>query len=251
MPQPIPWKQLVADTIRHLGGEASLRDITASLESNPYRPKTPTWRATIRRVVRQYRIFEPLTTSEGLAGYKLVELSTSDTRSSTGKEDPHGEQQGMLLQLGSLCGYETFTNSTDRTIRRFRGEPISKLATVRNDADALSTLPLGKIRNTDVMWMMEDSEGLYPRYAFEVENSTKVRSGLLRLLRIPERFHTELYIIGPSDEESDLFASYMSESPFRQHAGRFHFFRYEAVKAFYESGLSFDQHRREWRIALE
>jgi len=101
------------------------------------------------------------------------------------------------------------------------------------------------------MWMMEDSEGLYPRYAFEVENSTKVRSGLLRLLRIPERFHTELYIIGPSDEESDLFASYMSESPFRQHAGRFHFFRYEAVKAFYESGLSFDQHRREWRIALE
>ena len=99
--------------------------------------------------------------------------------------DLHGEQQGMLLQLGALCGYETFTNSTDKVIRRFQGEPISKLATVRNDADDLLALPLEKMRNTDVMWMAEDSEGLYPKYAFEVEHSTKVKSGLLRLLRIP------------------------------------------------------------------
>lgn len=251
MSQPISWKDLVAETLKSLGGAASLKAITGALEKNRQRPQTATWRATIRRVVRQYSVFEPFQTGDGLAGYRLVELPKPEAQPGTTEEDAHGEQQGMLLQLGVLCGYETFTNSTDRTIRRFRNEPISKFATVRNDADDLLALPLEKMRNTDVMWMAEDSEGLYPRYAFEVEHSTKVKSGLLRLLRIPDRFRAELFIIGPGDEESELFGRYMSESPFRQHADRFHFFRYEAVKSFYESGVSFDQHRREWRIALE
>ena len=250
MPQPIPWKDLVADTIRHLGGEASLKDITANLAKNPYRPKTPTWQATIRRVVRQYRIFEPYKNADWQAGYRLIELPEPIGSEQGSTEDPHGEQQGMLLRLGTLCGYETFTNSTDNTIRHFQGEPISKFATVRNDAGALATLPLGKMRNTDVMWMSADSEGLYPRYAFEVENSTKVKSGLLRLLRIPERFHVELFIIGPSDEEADLFDRYMHESPFRHYATRFHFFRYSDVKTFYESGLSFNECRHKWGISL-
>src|ERR1043166_6337848 len=112
MPQSITWKQLVADTLQNLGGEASLKEITAKLKKNPNRPQTATWNATIRRVVRQYNIFEPFKTPQGEAGYRLVELPIPPTHP-IGREDPHGEQQGMLLELGRLCGYETFTNTTD------------------------------------------------------------------------------------------------------------------------------------------
>jgi hypothetical protein len=119
---------------------------------------------------------------------------------------------------------------------------------VRNDADDLLALPLEKMRNTDVMWMASDSEGLYPRYAFEIEHSTKVKSGLLRLLKIPERFPTKLFVIGPGDEEADLFARYLRESPFRQHAHRFSFYHYKEVSDFYESGINFDKHRKNWEI---
>jgi hypothetical protein len=247
MPQPTTWKQLVADALQDLGGEASLKDITAKLEKNPHRPETATWQATIRRVVRQYSIFQSVKTHQGLAGYRLVQMPKPNP-SSHDELDPHGEQQGMLLQLGALCGYETFTNATDKTIRKFQGEPISSFASVRNDADDLLALPLDKMRNTDVMWMAEDSVGLYPRYAFEIEHSTKVRSGLLRLLKIPERFPTELFVIGPGDEEADLFERYLRESPFRQHAHRFRFFHYKEVSDFYESGISFDKHRKNWKI---
>jgi hypothetical protein len=156
----------------------------------------------------------------------------------------------MLLELGRLCGYETFTNATDKTIRRFRGIPLAGFATVRNDADDLLALPLEKMRDTDVMWMAEDSAGLYPRYAFEVENSTKVKNGLLRLLKIPERFHAELFVIGPGDEESGLFKRYLRDSPFRQHAHRFHFFRYSDVADFYQSGVTFDQIVKRWNIQV-
>ena len=242
------WKELVANALKDAGGTASLREITASLKNNPQRPQTTTWQATIRRVVRQYRIFEPVKMQDGLAGYRLVEQAQPNLKSSTDKTDPHGEQQGMLLQLGILCGYETFTNSTDKTIRRFGDESISNFATVRNDADSLSALPLKKMQNTDVMWMAEDSEGLFPRFAFEVENSTGVKSGLIRLLRIPERFGTKLYIVGPSDKEAELFSRFMAESPFRQHADRFQFRSYDEVKNFHRNGTVFDQHRKTWRI---
>jgi len=249
MPQPITWKQLVADALQELGGEASLKEITAKLEKHPERPRTATWNATIRRVVRQYNIFQPIKTAKGQAGYRLVELPTPYA-SPASKEDPHGEQQGMLLELGKLCGYETFTNATDKTIRQFRGESIARFATVRNDADDLLALPLEKMRNTDVMWMAEDSKGLYPRYAFEVENSTKVKDGLLRLLKIPERFHTELYVVGAGEEEAGLFERYVQDSPFRQHAQRFHFFRYSDVTGFYQSGVTFDQNVKRWKIQV-
>src|ERR1700722_18969881 len=68
MEQPVSWKQLVADALRYLGGAASLKDITNAVGSNPARPDTKTWDATIRRVVRQYNIFEPFKTADGSAG---------------------------------------------------------------------------------------------------------------------------------------------------------------------------------------
>jgi len=246
MQQPITWKQLVAEALQQLGGEASLKDITAKLRQNPNRPQTATWEATIRRVVRQYKIFEPIKTG-GAAGYRLISQAKLVSKKKS-DADPHGNQQGMLLQLGQFCGYETFTNSTDKTIRTFGGQPISVFATVKNDDDALSALPLPKIRTADVIWMAEDSEGLYPRYAFEIENSTKVRSGLLRLLRIPERFRTQLFIIGQGDDEEKLFDRYLKESPFRQHANRFRFFCYNQVSSFYDSGFKFQNHIESWGI---
>lgn len=253
MSQPFTWKQLVADTLKELGGEASLRDITAKLKSNPNRPQTNTWDATVRRVVRQYKIFEPFTTAKGLAGYRLSELpklvkGTSAPDSNVPDSDLHGHHQGMLLQLGVLCGYETFTNSTDKTIRKFKGEPLSKFATVKNDSEALKALPLGKMRTADVLWMDEDSEGLYPRYAFAVEHSTKVKDGLLRLLKIPGRYQTELYVIGQSGKEAKLFEGYLKVSPFREHAHRFHFFQYADVTSFFINGMMFDESVRQWKI---
>ena len=52
------------------------------------------------------------------------------------------------------------------------------------------------------------------------------------------------------NEEAELFARYMRESPFRQHASRFHFFRDADVKTFYESGLGFDKCCCEWGVTL-
>ncbi len=244
------WKDLVAETLDKKGGEATLREITESLRDHPLRPETRTWQATIRRVVREFKMFEPFTTPEGLVAYRVIRTVEGPPHISPSGLDPHGEQQGMLLQLGRWCGYETFTNATDRTIRKIAGVPIADFATVRNDPESLRGLPLAKIRNTDVLWMAEDAEGLYTKYAFEVEESTKVKSGLLRLLRIPSRFQTRLFIIGKGEEEASLFRRYVQDSPFREAARRLQFHLYEEVEAFYEGGRRFDRERRTFDVEL-
>ena len=88
----------------------------------------------------------------------------------------------------------------------------------------------------------------YPRYAFEVENSTGVKNGLIRLLRIPARFQTNLYVIGPGEEEAKLFRRYIRETPFGEHASRFQFHFYNEVQKFYETGVAFDASRKAWCV---
>jgi len=248
MQQPTTWKHIVAQVLANLGGEATLKAITAGVRDHPLRPDTPTWQATIRRVVRQYKVFEPFKTHDGLAAYRLVPVPEPRLATPNESDDPHGEQQGMLLQLGQVFGYETFTNSTDKTIRKMGGAPISAFATIRNDAESLQGLPVARIRDSDVIWMAEDVEGLYPRYAFEVEESTRVKSGLLRLLKIPQRYRALLYVIGRGDKEASLFERYMRDAPFHQYADRIQFRQYGEVSRLYQSAMDMDCKAKEFGI---
>jgi len=240
---PPTWKQLVAESLASLGGEAPLSALIEALHVHPLRPRTATWQATVRRVVRQYKVFEPFKTKGGRAAYRLLQESQVPETGSVPFADAHGEVQGMLLQIGRICGYETFTNTTDRVTRRLQGESIAQFATVRNDAQSLRGLPLERIRTIDVMWMAEDAEGLYPKIAFEVEESTKVKNGLIRLLRIPQRYHTLLYVIGKGQQEFGLFSRYIQDSPFREHSNRLCFRYYTDVKSFFSSGVEFAKNR--------
>lgn len=236
----------MAWAVRRCGGQASLREIEAGLEDHPGNPKTRTWKATIRRVVRQYKIFEPVGTRTGV--YRLVWQPEADKLLRINQPDPHAEQQGMLLALGARLGYETFVNKTDRTMRRVEGVSLADFATVRNDQEALASLQLKRVRNLDVLWLKSDQVGLYPAHAFEVEHSTRVRSGLERLLKIPERYGAGLHIVGPGEEERQLFDQFLGETPFRQHAQRFHFHFYEDVAGFSRTSERFVAARTVWGV---
>ncbi len=104
----------------------------------------------------------------------------------------------MLVTIGKIYGYETYTPPHDQTIRTFQGEPIRDFVTVSDCTDIFRGPNLAKIREIDALWFDEDDYELFPVYAFEVEETTKVKSGLDRLLKIPRRFPTQFFIIGPS-----------------------------------------------------
>lgn len=241
MPKETPtWKDVVADALRELGGEAHLSQINAKVKDHPKTKTNPTWKDTIRRVVRQYKIFEPVP-PERSGVYRLVEASLpapqAQNLDSPDARINHGTAQGMLVVLGNIYGYETFVPTHDQTTRDFQGQKIGELITVKDCTEVFKGPNLSKIREIDVIWFDEDDYGLYPTYAFEVEHTTKVKDGLDRLLKIPLRFGTDLFVIAPSEDEQSLFNHYLAQTPFRDHKERFRFRLYDQLERIYNLAI--------------
>jgi hypothetical protein len=245
------WKDVVRNALLELGGQGHLSEINKIAEGNP-KIKTkiannPTWQATIRRVVRQYKIFGPL----GKGIYKLMEEVTLKGEPQEFTKEPeidHGIAQGMLVTLGKIYGYETYAPPHDQTVRNFQGKPLKDFVSVSDCTDIFRGPNLAKIREIDTLWFDEDDYGLFPVYAFEVEETTRVKSGLDRLLKIPRRFPTQFFIIGPSTKEKNLFNQYINQTPFREFRDRFMFKLYKELEELYNSALVHNERREQFRI---
>lgn len=241
----LKWKDVVREALLALGGKAHLGQINEKVAGHPKCATNPTWRDTIRRVVRQYKIFEPVPPSRS-GVYRLVEEPAIRMEPQTvegSAETQHGTIQGMLTSLGKTYGYDTFVPRRDQTTRVFQGRPLGDYVTVRDLEEVFHGPSVKTIREIDVMWLDEDEEGMFPVYAFEVEHTTKVKSGLDRLLKIPRRFSTELFVIGPSAEEQRLFQQYTEKAPFRSFSARFRFRLYEHVEALYGAAAEHEERR--------
>ncbi|MBN2380052.1 hypothetical protein JXM67_09660 [candidate division WOR-3 bacterium] len=246
----LTWKDVVRGALLELGGQGHLSEINKKIEGHPKTKTNPTWRDTIRRVVRQYKIFEPIP-PEKSGVYKLVEESELEVKQQSFSDEPeidHGIAQGMLVALGRIYGYETYAPKTDQTIRTFQGKPLSEFVSVGDCTNIFRGSNLSQIRQIDSLWFDEDDDGLFPTYAFEVEHTTKVKSGLDRLLKIPKRYATGFFIIGPSKKEKDLFAWYLNQTPFRQFARRFIFKTYHELEELYNTALTHDTYRENFGV---
>ena len=245
------WKELLKQVLGDLGGEADLPEIYSRIEGYEKTLTNPTWQATIRRTIRQYNIFEPIG-AERSGKYRLVEEPNLEYEegyaNSKDEKYNHGIIQGMLLSLGKIMGYETFCPKTDQTVREFQEIPLSQLVTVRDLAESFSKNQHAKMREVDVIWLKEDNAGLYPRYAFEVEHTTRVKSGLERLIEIPERYNTLLYVIVPSQTEISLFDKYMDREVFRGYKPRFTIKDYQIVENSYNAAVNYTKAINEMEV---
>ncbi|MBT9131341.1 MAG: hypothetical protein DDT41_01646 [candidate division WS2 bacterium] len=245
------WKDIVRTALLELGGQGHLSEVNKIVEGNPKAKikiaNNPTWQATIRRVVRQYKIFGPL----GKGVYKLLEevhIKTDQQKFIEEPEIDHGIAQGMLLTLGKIYGYETYAPPHDQTIRNFQGKALRDFVSVSDCTDIFRGPNLAKIREIDALWFDEDDYGLFPIYAFEVEETTRVKSGLDRLLKIPRRFPTKFFVIGPSEKEENLFNQYTNQTPFRSFKDRFLFRFYKELEELYNSALVHNDQREQFGI---
>jgi hypothetical protein len=248
--QKLTWKAVVKDALLELGGQGHLSEINRIVQGHPKTRTNPTWRDTIRRVVRQYKIFEPVP-PERSGIYKVVEEISVRPEAQGFTEEPevdHGIAQGMLVTLGKIYGYEAYVPPHDQTIRNFQGKPLSDFVTVSDCTDIFRGPNLAKIREIDILWFDEDDYGLFPVYAFEIEETTRVKSGLDRLLKIPRRFLTVFFIIGPSAKERALFDQYTNQTPFRDFKDRFLFKLYEELEDLYNAALIHNDRREQFGV---
>lgn len=115
----------------------------------------------------------------------------------------HEEIQWLLLKLGNDMGLDVWVASNDRS-KSYDGNAFTDLARLRDalpiqfDAATNRTIEL-----IDVLWLRENSI----EAAFEVEHTTSIYSGLLRmsdLISMQPNLNIRLYIVAPDERRSKV-----------------------------------------------
>jgi hypothetical protein len=145
-------------------------------------------------------------------------------------EYSHALIQGMLVELGNLLGYDTF--SSDQT-PEYRDTTIGELATFDSLPEFTSKRILKTVQQIDVIWLEDE----FPVCCFEVEHSTDVTKGLLRMHQLA-RFQTQFFIVG-EDNLRRKFETETRKSPFYQHRDRYFFRSYKEVEKLYQQSKRF------------
>jgi KaiC/GvpD/RAD55 family RecA-like ATPase len=243
MKQERTWKDVVTDALQQLGGEAHLREIISIAKDDPKALKKKYVAEKVRQVVRAYKIFE--SAAEGSGVYRLVADATSTITAKKTTSDVTDEIQGKLLAIGKANDFETFAPSNDCTKRTFDGKSLANFATVRSilENPRFKENELKRMAQIDVLWLTEVDGDLLPRFAFEIENSTKVLAGLNRLSVIPSFFNTKLFIVGENDSQKKRYEKFLKEATFKGRAERFQFKYFEDIRDLFNYSDAYDKAR--------
>ncbi|MBI3430031.1 MAG: hypothetical protein HY050_08285 [Actinobacteria bacterium] len=118
------------------------------------------------------------------------------------EEDLHSEMQYHLLKIGKALGYNVAVASNDKS-KSYRNSPFSSFELSKISGD--KSKELTTIGLIDVLWLNKDTNKVIA--GFEVEKSTSIYSGILRLSDLfLSAFQNEvdLYIVAPDSREKEV-----------------------------------------------
>lgn len=152
----------------------------------------------------------------------------------------HTQVQGWLRDLGHALGYAVWIAANDRGRAHAQG--------VLGDG-CLACLPSAleahraadAIRLIDVLWLDPANERVVA--AFEVEHSTSIYSGIVRMLDlalgIPDHFGARYFLVAPDARESDARAQFARPAFSRVGELDLHFLPYNALEKHREAMARF------------
>jgi hypothetical protein len=122
------------------------------------------------------------------------------------QEEPsrHTQMQFYLAQLGYSLGFEIWIPKPDQG-RDYHGTPLSEFSRTELPPMPFNEHALRIIRNIDVIWLADNS----PAHLFEVEHTTAVYSGLLRmsdLIALIPALSIQMYICAGADRKEKVRA---------------------------------------------
>ena len=109
----------------------------------------------------------------------------------TVEESLHSILQGRLLEIGNIRGYQTYCPNKSKIFNEMRLEEISTLQT----CPKLQFSDYDLLRQIDVLWFRYRGNNFIPEFAFEVELSTGVWSGVGRMATLIDYANVKFYVI--------------------------------------------------------
>jgi len=120
----------------------------------------------------------------------------------------HAEVQAWLRDLGLALGYDVWMASNDRG-RLHKGIPLGRGCLERLPVSIATATGADSIRLIDVLWIERGGDGVAA--AFEVEHTTSIYSGIVRMLDLALSggdLHATagLFLVAPDAREADVRA---------------------------------------------
>lgn len=138
---------------------------------------------------------------------------TEDTKFSVKDQSTHTKIQSQLVRLGKITGSSIWIASNDQS-KQYKGKTISDGCLKRLPSLGLSDEATKRISLIDIIWISQGA----PICAFEIETSTSVYSGLLRLsdlIALVPALKINLFIIAPRERQEKVFRE-LSRPTFRK-----------------------------------
>ena len=136
-----------------------------------------------------------------------------------------------LLKIGRMLGYDTY--SPNKSNEAF-GEKLHDYITLKELPLRFMGADIAKlVSQIDILWFKDE----VPKYAFEVEHSTKMITGLQRLCQL-KPLSTKLFIIA-SGKDFYLFEKYINTDPYYKYKDDFRFREYKQLENFFKAVSEF------------
>lgn len=135
---------------------------------------------------------------------KLMEKRHNEVLLEQNDEDLHSEMQYHLLKIGKSLGYDVMCASNDKS-KSFAGNSFSFLCLDEFPKFATDNETASTIKLIDVLWFKKNTPKVIA--AFEVEKSTSIYSGILRMTDLAYSIGNGdeiLYLVVPDKREKDV-----------------------------------------------
>lgn len=152
----------------------------------------------------------------------------------TVEESLHSVLQGCLLEIGNIRGYQTFCPDKSR---KFNDKNLEEISTLKTCPE-LQFSDYDLLRQIDVIWFKPRGNNFIPEYAFEVELSTGVWSGVGRMATLMDYSNVGLYVIA---NDSKKYSQVINS--FTEYQNRYKFIANDLVGELYSAELNLKQLR--------
>lgn len=135
---------------------------------------------------------------------KAIEKRHKEVQEEKEEENLHTEMQYHLLKIGRALGYDVIAAANDRS-KSYSGNSFSFMSLSQFPATDVDKETLNTVKLIDVLWFQKQTNKVIG--AFEVEKSTSIYSGILRLTDLSYTLADGaevFYLIVPDKREKDV-----------------------------------------------
>lgn len=222
--------QQVIDTLRKIGGYATLGDLYHLVDTKSWATKTPN--ESIRRIVQQsgeiFKIQPGLWALEECREEVMRKFDIEPQEEKSVERFTHGYYQGLIIEIGNMKHYTTYVPAQDQN-RKFIEKPLKDIcSTIHIPAFSYKELT-DRARTVDVIWFNERN---MPDTFFEVEHSTDIQNSITKFCDLQD-FNSRFLIVAPQNRK-EQFDKVISRTTFKDVKKRVSFSSYESIYRQYE-----------------